>query len=292
MQQVGFVTSSEFPESTADDRLAMVELARRSITVSPAVWDSPHVEWSAFDLIVIRSPWDYPPRLEEFLRWVDRAARAAPLWNPPKMVAWNSHKGYLLDLARRGVAIVPTEVVRRGATSTLQQLMAGRGWTEAVVKPAVGSSSNGLLRVGPDRTREGEQHLRALLRTGDVLVQPFLPLAQERGERSLVFFNGEFAYAVGYPFVLENDPRRTRPETPTPEDIATAYGILGTLDVRPLYARVDFLPATDGGWLLGELELIEPELLLRGDPSAPGKFATAIEERLRASEVIPGRPGG
>jgi hypothetical protein len=289
MKQVGFVTSSAFPNGTDDDRLAVDELGRRSVTVRPAIWDAPDVDWSAFDLIVLRSPWDYPPRVEEFLRWVARAAKAAPFWNPPRMVSWNAHKGYLLDLARHGVEIVPTELVRRGARVTLAELMRARGWREAVVKPAVSASSNGLLRVGPDQTREGEQHLQALLQSGDALVQPFLPVAQTRGERSLLFFNGEFAFAVEYPFVLENDPRRARSVSPTPDEIAAARRILGTLEVRPLYARVDFLPTAEGGWLLGELELIEPELLLRGDPTGPSKFAAAILERLNAPDLPEGR---
>ncbi|MCI4351293.1 MAG: hypothetical protein L3K15_07260 [Thermoplasmata archaeon] len=281
-KEVAFVTSSQFADGTPDDLLAVPELARRSISVRPAVWDSPTVDWSSFDLIVIRSPWDYPPRVEEFLRWVGDAARKAPMWNPPGMVAWNAHKSYLHDLELRGVPVVPTELARKRTRISLGEILQRRGWNDVVVKPAVSSSSNGLLRVGSDQIREGDRHLNHLLQTGDALVQPFLALAKERGERSLVFFNGEFAFAVGYAFVLENDPRVAQPVTPTPAEIADAGRILATLETPPLYARVDYLPAADGGWLLGELELIEPELLLRGSPTAPSKFADAIEAKLES----------
>ncbi|MCI4318970.1 MAG: hypothetical protein L3K23_02415 [Thermoplasmata archaeon] len=277
---MAFVTDSESPRGTPDDALAVEELARRQVTVVPAVWDAEGVEWSGFDLIVIRSPWDYPTKRDRFLAWVDRASRSAPLWNPPAMVAWNSHKGYLLDLARRGTAIVPTVLLARGVDTTLDEVRKRQGWAEVVVKPAVSSSSKGLLRSGPDDAGAGQRHLQALLGSGDVLVQPYVAPARERGERSLVFFNGRFAFAVDYAYVLENDPRRPTPAHPSAGEVRAAVGILQQLDAVPLYARVDFLPSPIGGWWLGELELIEPELLLRGHPEAATKFADAVVEKL------------
>jgi glutathione synthase/RimK-type ligase-like ATP-grasp enzyme len=286
---VAFVTSSEFPLGTPDDALAVEELARRSVRVLPAIWNSDEVDWPSFDLIVLRSPWDYPAKREEFLRWVDRTGAVVPFWNPPAMIAWNSHKGYLLDLARGGAATVPTELVRRDAETTVDEIRQARGWNEIVVKPAVSSSSQGLLRSRPGDGGTGERHLRKLVAAGDALVQPYIAPARERGERSLVFFNGQFAFAVDYAYVLENDPRRPTPAAAAAEQVRTAEAILQQLDTVPLYARVDFLPSSEGAWLLGELELIEPELLLRGHPEAARKFADAIVEKLAQGGRSAGR---
>jgi hypothetical protein len=46
-----------------------------------------------------------------------------------------------------------------------------------------------------------------------------------------------------------------------------------------LYARVD-LVATIRGWLVMELELVEPSLYLTYDGEAATKLASAIKERL------------
>ena len=54
---------------TADDRLAASALEARGALVSPAVWTDAAVDWDAFDLVLIRSPWD----------WQEDAARFAAL---------------------------------------------------------------------------------------------------------------------------------------------------------------------------------------------------------------------
>ena len=46
------------------------------------------------------------------------------------------------------------------------------------------------------------------------------------------------------------------------------------------YARVDLVEA-EGGPLLVEAELIEPELFLRTHPEAPDRFAAAVARRVR-----------
>jgi hypothetical protein len=46
-----------------------------------------------------------------------------------------------------------------------------------------------------------------------------------------------------------------------------------------LYARVD-LVATIKGWLIMELELVEPSLYLRYDDAAAAKLASGIAKRL------------
>jgi hypothetical protein len=56
--------------------------------------------------------------------------------------------------------------------------------------------------------------------------------------------------------------------------------VLSTLGLSNLlYARVD-LVATIRGWLVMELELIEPSLYLTFDERAAGKLASSIARRL------------
>ena len=48
-----------------------------------------------------------------------------------------------------------------------------------------------------------------------------------------------------------------------------------------LYARVDFLRDDAGAMRLGELELVEPSLFFRHEPSSADQLADALLARLR-----------
>jgi hypothetical protein len=62
--------------------------------------------------------------------------------------------------------------------------------------------------------------------------------------------------------------------------IVYATEVLDTMGLSNLlYARVD-LVATIRGWLVMELELVEPSLYLTYDGEAATKLASAIKERL------------
>jgi len=282
--KVAFATNTAWPDSTPDDRLAISELESLGVHAIPAIWDEPSVDWAQFSAVILRSTWDYFHRPVEFLDWVDRTSRVVPMWNPPDVVRWNAHKGYLADLARGGAAVVPTELVPFQSSRTLASILSQRGWSEVVVKPAVGANAQGLRVVRRHELEVGEESLRTLLSKGDALVQPLLQRVGASGERSLVFFEGTFSHAASYPFVLNGGPRtgaKAEIEARTREQ---ATRVVERLPRRPLYARVDLLPAEEDGWLMSELELIEPHLFLGTEPEAPRRFANAILGRL-------GRPG-
>ena len=77
-----------------DEDLAPLVDALRATGAAPTVvdWADASVEWSQFDLAVLRSTWDYTMRLHEFLRWIDRAAAVTTLVNPPDVVRWSADK--------------------------------------------------------------------------------------------------------------------------------------------------------------------------------------------------------
>jgi hypothetical protein len=56
--QVALATCRDFANLEADDACLPGLLARRAITAVPAVWDSPDVDWTGFDLVILRSTWD------------------------------------------------------------------------------------------------------------------------------------------------------------------------------------------------------------------------------------------
>ena len=83
-------------------------LAAHGAQAVAADWHDDAVDWSAFDLVLVRSPWDYPERLADFLVWLDGVDGRAPLHNPAGVVRWNLDKRYLVALAGLGVPVVST----------------------------------------------------------------------------------------------------------------------------------------------------------------------------------------
>ena len=251
------------------------------------MWTDPSVDWHGFDAIVVRSVWDYFDRADEFAAWIDRAEAAAPVFNPPVVLRWNAHKGYLRDLGERGVPVVDTLWAAQGTALDLPAALAERGWQDAIFKPAVAGGAEGLVRVrGADEARAAQPQLDEHLRADDVLVQPFLPSIETDGELSLFFAAGELTHTI------RKRPKRgdirVQPEwggTPevvqAPPEAAEVAGLAtrhapGEL----LYARVDLVRAPDGSLRLIELEVIEPRLFLRMAPEATARFADAIAARL------------
>src|SRR5690606_12929157 len=80
-------------------------LATRGARVEVRAWDDQSVSWGRFDVVVLRSTWDYMDRLGAFLGWCDRVHAASRLLNPPDVVRWNIDKHYLAQLAEAGVPV-------------------------------------------------------------------------------------------------------------------------------------------------------------------------------------------
>ena len=143
---VTIATHAEMPEGSTDDRLFAEALAAAGARVRLAVWNDPGVDWAASRLTVIRSTWDYHLHAAGWFRWIDRVSAVTRLVNAAPILRWNSVKGYLLELETAGVPIVPTEHAPRGRAVDLAACCRERGWTDVVVKPAIGASAKGAAR--------------------------------------------------------------------------------------------------------------------------------------------------
>jgi glutathione synthase/RimK-type ligase-like ATP-grasp enzyme len=284
---VALVTCRNLPALDADDRPLVPALADLGVTAEPAVWDDPQVDWARFDLAVIRSPWDYMDRRDRFLAW---AATVPRLVNPAPVLAWNTVKTYLADMAAAGLPVVPTRFVRPGEDVRLPD-------GEYVLKPAIGVGSRDAGRYGPGDAEAAAAHLARLGRAGQVvLVQPYLAGVDRAGETSLVFLGGRFSHAITKGAMLSGPDggtpdgdglvdglyraERIRPRTPSAAELAVGEAVVAVLPSLvaggPLaYARVDLLPGPEGPVVL-ELELTEPSLFLGHAPGAVTRLAAVI----------------
>jgi glutathione synthase/RimK-type ligase-like ATP-grasp enzyme len=278
MSLVALATAAEL--ELPDDETSMVAdaLRRRGLDAVIEPWDGPF-DWPSADLVVIRSTWDYVHRLDEFVSWIQLVDAATTLVNPASVVQWNAHKRYLAELADAGVPVVPTTIVERGADAAdLASLVADA--TEVVVKPAVSASAYGTARGHLTDPRLAE-HLRSLVASGDVLVQPLVPSVLTHGEMSLIYLGGRFSHAVrkaakaGDYRVQHEHGGTVHPHSPTPAEIGVAEATLAALPAPCAYARVDVVTGAAGP-LLMEVELIEPQLFLDDGPGSADRFAAVL----------------
>jgi hypothetical protein len=282
---VALVTCADLPDLDVDDRRIVAPLTAAGVSVDAVVWDDPAVAWAGYDLVVLRSPWDYVSRRDEFVAWASLVPRLA---NPASVVAWNTDKRYLRELAQAGLPIVPTDWV--GPAHPWSPPDDG----EWVVKPAVGAGSldTGRYDLSDRHHRDlAVAHVHRLqVAARLVMVQPYLDAVDTDGETSLLFLGGEYSHAIRKGAMLDGphvvteglfrDEKVTSREPSEAErDLATRA--LAAVPGGPLlYARVDMIPGPDGQPLLAELELTEPSLFLATAPGAAERFAQAIRARL------------
>lgn len=251
-------------------------------------------EWGIDDrydagLVVVRSTWDYTERREEFLGWLQRVEATSRVVNPREVIAWNSHKSYLLELAGAGVPVVPTQVVNAAAPAEEQRAALAASGDRVVVKPAVGAGARGAM-FAPATDPQLVAHLAELVRHRDVLVQPYVEAIATSGEVSLVYFNGELSHAVrklpgvGDYRIHEHLGGSTQRSVPSNAELSVAGSALRHVDTSaPLtYARVDLVELPSGPAVM-ELELIEPFLYLSHAPGAAERFAAVLFGELSRS---------
>lgn len=252
-------------EGDGDDDGLIPALRARGLHARWLSWDDPDTE--SADVVILRAAWDYAERREEFLAWTKRVRH---LLNAPDVVAWNSDKHYLQDLADAGVPVIRSYFFEPGDTVRLPK-------GELVVKPAIGAGSIDTGRFSdPDAARKHVAALQAGGRTA--LVQPY-DARVEQGETALVFLGGRQSHAFtkgpmlppeGEETLLdESGTYVTEKLAPADPDFAmwdvgvaaltAAAGHLGIDTSELLYARVDLIGGPDDPVLL-ELEVIEPGL--------------------------------
>ncbi|HUS30621.1 MAG TPA: hypothetical protein VMZ53_19060 [Kofleriaceae bacterium] len=266
-------TCTTLPEVDVDEAPLMSALAAANIDAELVAWDDPAADWDAPIPTIIRSTWNYALDLEAFLAWVDRAAAAAPLINPPDVVRANVRKRYLLELASRGVPVIRTILL--GKCDQLPA-MAGR----FVIKPEVGAGSldTKLFDKLDDAARAHAGHITA---RGNALMQPYVRSVEEYGERSVIFIDGELTHEIRKSPRFSGDTESVTGPFPIADDErAVAEAALEPYRDRILYGRVDMARDDSGQPMVMELELVEPSLFFAKHPPALDRYIAGLKRRL------------
>jgi O-ureido-D-serine cyclo-ligase len=301
---IALVTTFEALPLDEDLAPLVAALERLGVRASTPCWDDDAVDWSQFDVALLRSTWNYAELIDQFRAWARQTAQQTLLLNPLPVVEWNTDKHYLAHLDRAGVPVVPSRFVEPGddAERSLaeflaggpQALSAGRAteFDQFVIKPAIGAGSRDAARYRREDVGRALAHLTRLVTTErrSALLQPYLKSVEEAGETALVYFGGQPSHAFRKGPLLRLDAGlveglfaaediRGREAAADEHALAAAAYAAIPFDA-PLYARIDMIRDDRGQPVVLELEMTEPSVYMLHAPGSADRFAAALLARL------------
>lgn len=257
-------------------------LLKKGLALTPVIWTDSHIDWTAFDLVILKSPWDYHEKIQTFTNWLDRLKKLnIKVLNPVDKVKWDSHKTYLKDIGDAGFAVIASKYLPKG-DSVDESLFTHFNSDELVVKPCVSAGAKNTIILNKENIAEKSKKIATLLAKEDYIVQPFVKEIKE-GEWSFVFFNGKYSHCI-LKKAKQGDFRVqhylggsiSHPE-PKIKHVKQAASFVETFASGTLYARVDGVLINDDFHLM-ELELIEPYLFLDSNRKLFENYYTALIE--------------
>lgn len=272
MKRITLLSCLELEGYVHDDHLLVAELEKQGHAVATKPWENFKDEGE--DLFIIRTTWNYTDHINEFLECLEPIKDR--LLNPLPLIKWNSNKNYLVELQENGVDVMPLHLAKD--KETLNQALEKLGGNDFIAKHLISASAKGLIKFDKSNLPDLEQ---------EMIIQKFYPQITE-GEISLIFFNGEYAYAVkktpkpGDIRVQEEYGGIITPHTPSKEESKLAHKAVAQIPKPWLYARVDIVP----GIGLIELECIEPSLYFSKSECGAKLFTEAISSSLYALNHI------
>lgn len=284
MRSIGYVSYRDNPadpDPDLDIPFIVPSLEKLGNKVTVINWQAT-TNFSDFDLLVIRSPWDYAQNFTKFHDWLHLANSQVKVINPVSVIDENIDKRYLLMLAAAGIEIIPTQTLESMANLIDIELPPGK----VVLKPVIGAGARGAFVV--NEISEFEQSCETHFSFSNIplLVQPYLKEVDHPGEIAVVCCEGEILHSIikrpalsdgGHGDFAANVVAST--ELTNFIDRIMRIEIAGYPVSELIYSRIDVVPTTDG-YKLMELELIEPFLFLPMNPTSTEVFANAISNSL------------
>jgi len=269
-----------------EDALIQNALGLQGLRVLRLSWDDKDFDWSSTAYILFRSTWDYFNRFDEFSKWLTKVSKLTTLLNSEEIILWNIDKHYLLDLKNNGIHIPKTYFIEKGSSDTLKDLHLNLKWTETILKPCVSGAARHTYKLNLETLNAHESIFKTLIKKESMMLQPFQNNIVEKGEISMMVFNGIFTHAVlkkakkGDFRVQDDFGGSVHQYTPSKSEIDFVVKTVKACKELPIYARVDIFTDNNGELALSELELIEPELWFRLHPEAAHILAKEIKNKF------------
>ena len=269
-----------------EDNILLTTLQKKGLNAVRTYWDNPDFDFEDTKITLFRTIWDYFHRFDEFSVWLKNTENNTRLMNPPELLYWNIDKHYLNDLSAKGINIPPTIFVEKGEHKNLNRLFLDSKFKDAILKPAISGAGRHTYKLSEANFGEYDQIFKQLIENEAMLLQEYQYNITKYGEIAIILFNGKYSHSVlktAKPgdFRVQDDFGGTvQLHNPTQEEIDFAEKAISACSTLPLYARVDIMRDNHDEPVLGELELIEPELWFRFHPPAAESLADAIKAML------------
>ncbi|MDQ3021840.1 MAG: hypothetical protein M3R36_14905 [Bacteroidota bacterium] len=281
-KKVGLLTSKKYASYLEEDQLLLKDLETNNIDAATLNWDNANADLKAFDLIIVRTVWDYFQRYNEFSDWLSYAeAEEINLLNDIPTIRNNIHKFYLKKLGDEGVQIIPSLFFEKFSKPDMESIFNKLKTDIIILKPAISGGAYNLFKADRGDNKSINKILNKI-NDQDFIVQTFMNDVKTEGEISLVFFNNEYSHSVrkipgeGDFRVQGGDVENYNPDS---ELIKLAEDVLFKLNGNTLYARIDCFYFNKNFYLV-EAELFEPQLFTT-DNKFRKNFVDAILKRLK-----------
>lgn len=286
MKRCAFLTMDSLANFFSYDTMTFKPLQKFGWEVGEVSWRNGNINWGDYDLVVIRSTWDYQDDPDKFLSVLQRIDDStATLENSLALVKWNINKTYLRDLQEKGVKIVPSIFGKHLKSGQVNALFDNIDSDKIVIKPVISANADDTFKLDRLNMPLKLDQLEQVFRAKEYIVQPFRQNIVKEGEYSLFYFNGEYSHAI-LKKPKENDFRVQEEhggilKSVEPDAIMQGYSrnIIKALDSIPLYARIDFVRNSNNYFELMELELIEPSLYFNMNADSAENFAIQLNKK-------------
>ncbi|MCR9173558.1 MAG: hypothetical protein NXI10_13740 [bacterium] len=271
-----------------EDRLLAEACERLGMNVHRTAWDDPKMDWSSTKFVIFRTTWDYFERFPEFSQWLDKVQHQTQLINSKALIYWNLDKKYLLELEGKGVRIPGTMYIETGTSDSLVSLVQQSGWKKCILKPAVSGAARHTYKFDATDAEQYNAIFSELIASESIMLQEYQEQIMTKGEVSYMLFGGKYSHSIlkkAKPgdFRVQDDFGGTLHEyRPSEAEIQFAEHALLQCPELPVYARVDVFWNNQDELVLGELELIEPELWFRKNNSSADACAKAVQAFIKS----------
>ncbi|PIY68794.1 hypothetical protein COY90_04040 [Candidatus Roizmanbacteria bacterium CG_4_10_14_0_8_um_filter_39_9] len=281
---VALVTYLEQPALADSDELLVEPLKKQGITAVAAPWNDTTIDWKQFNLVILRSCWEYHRQLDTFLSWINNLEKnKVKMLNSPRIIRWNVNKKYLFDLQKKGVNIIPSVLVEKENISKLNSLIPIE-WSSLIIKPTVGASGFEIMKIERSELQNSLSRIESQISQNEFIVQPLIKEISS-GEYSFIYIKDILGHvmlktpAIGDFRTNYKFGGHDRVVYPKPVICRQVEDIIKKIDLPFLYARIDGI-VVGGQFLLIELELIEPYLFMCEYPPTAKLFAQEISATL------------
>lgn len=291
MKSVAFLTLENPTGFVIYDSLCIPFFKEKNIEVYEVPWTH-NYNWSEFDLVIIRSTWDYQKKWYKFIEVLKQIQQQTLLANPLEVVLWNYQKNYLQELKIHSFEIVDSFfgdfTLSQDDFENLQIL-----WNSMylVIKPQISANADDTFIL---KGYEDYRKVIPIFINQPFIIQPYVNNIENEGEISLFYFHSNYSHSVkkqpkkGDFRVQEEHGGIISFYEPTTELLEIANSVNDFLEKKfgsLLFARLDFVYHSNI-WKIMELELIEPSLYFPYHPNACNQFVVSTIQWYEKSKKI------